>query len=358
MNAQDLEFEGTAKNSTLQECSDGWKPIAGIASAFQQTQVLGVAVNRGIFTEISRFGRTDAEALSHSLDLAVRPVSAVLTCLTSMGLTQKEGDLYVNSPAADEFLVKQRPYYLGGYISFVIDRLWDKWGRLDQELEKSGQFDPVNMYEEFDNDPVKKRTFFEGMHARGLLTGQVLVRALNFGDILTLRSAPLLDLGGGTGAVSLQIARSNPDLNVIVLDRPSTLEITEEKIAEAGLVNRVSAKAGDLFEGPLPENGATIISRVVCDCTEQESLSILERVNKALPPGGICVISELTLNDDRTGPASSAFAALNMLLETRGEGTTGEEYVDRLKFAGFTDIRRIPVDSLGVNELIIGQKAA
>jgi hypothetical protein len=45
-----------------------------------------------------------------------------------------------------------------------------------------------------------------------------------------------------------------------------------------------------------------------------------------LPSGGAVVISELLVNDEKTGPVTAALMSLNMLIETEGRNHTPAEY--------------------------------
>jgi hypothetical protein len=53
-----------------------------------------------------------------------------------------------------------------------------------------------------------------------------------------------------------------------------------------------------------------------------------------LPGGGAVVISELLVNDEKTGPAPAALMILSMLIETEGRNYTPTEYSAWLEQAG------------------------
>ena len=83
---------------------------------------------------------------------------------------------------------------------------------------------------------------------------------------------------------------------------------------------------------------------------------ILTRCFDALPSGGAVIVSELMMNDEKTGPASAALMSLNMLIETEGRNYTWAEYAQWLKEVGFREIQRVPVVSPGANGLLVGRK--
>jgi uncharacterized HhH-GPD family protein len=59
------------------------------------------------------------------------------------------------------------------------------------------------------------------------------------------------------------------------------------------------------------------------------------------------LISELLVNDEKTGPAPAAPMSLTMLVEDEGRNYRAAEYADWLADAGFRDVRRLPLDVPG-----------
>ena len=76
----------------------------------------------------------------------------------------------------------------------------------------------------------------------------------------------------------------------------------------------------------------------------------------ALPAGGALIVSELMMDDDKTGPVPAALMSLNMLIETEGRNYTWADYTGWMEEIGFTEIKRIQVQSPGANGLLIGHK--
>jgi O-methyltransferase domain len=69
-----------------------------------------------------------------------------------------------------------------------------------------------------------------------------------------------------------------------------------------------------------------LLSMIMHDWTPAQDLAILRKCFAALPSGGQIVISELLVNDDKTGPPAAALMSLNMLVETVGRNYTPAEY--------------------------------
>jgi hypothetical protein len=68
------------------------------------------------------------------------------------------------------------------------------------------------------------------------------------------------------------------------------------------------------------------------------------------------IISELLVDDDKSGPAAAALMSLNMLIETEGRNYTASEYTAWLKDAGFVEPRTVRFDAPGANGAVIARK--
>ena len=95
---------------------------------------------------------------------------------------------------------------------------------------------------------------------------------------------------------------------------------------------------------------------ILHDWPPVKNFTILRKCFDALEPGGSIIISELMMDDDKTGPLSAAMMSLCMLIDTEGRNYTWSEYTIWLEEVGFTEVQRIPIDSPGANGLLLGRK--
>ncbi len=88
---------------------------------------------------------------------------------------------------------------------------------------------------------------------------------------------------------------------------------------------------------------------------EERSRKLLAKVHQALAPGGTIAIAEFLVDQDRRGPVSGLFFAVNMLVNTdEGNTYSFEEISGWLHDAGFRDARTLPVP--GPSPLILATK--
>ena len=329
-------------------------PLMELATGFWASKTLAAAHELDLFSRLSGTPGTTAEGLAETLAIEQRPAEMLLTGCAALGLLEKTDSRYVNSPLAEEFLVRGKPYYFGGFVQMLDQRLYPGWGRLTEAIRtnRPTTWDPRVQSSLFDGeDPKMLALFWDAMHSLSVMTARKLGEAV---DLHPFRR--LLDIGGGSGAFDIELCRLYPALRASVFDLPHVVEIAAQKAAQAGLADRVEVMGGDFF-GAFPSgHDLHLFSMIMHDWDEAKNRGLLRRSFAALPSGGAVVISELLVNDDKTGPAPAALMSLNMLIETEGRNYTPAEYTEWLEEAGFRAIETVWFDAPGANGAVIGRK--
>ena len=62
----------------------------------------------------------------------------------------------------------------------------------------------------------------------------------------------LLDVGGGTGAFLVAVARKYPRLNIVLFDIPTVVDGAAARMVQAGIVNPLTVHPGSFRDDPLP----------------------------------------------------------------------------------------------------------
>ena len=324
-----------------------------LAVGFWGSNTLAAAAELDMFTKLSGRG-VDAQALSQLLEIPTRPADMLLSACAALGLLEKRGGFYYNSPTAEEFLVKGSPYYFGHYIAMVHRYLYLPWGRLVEAVRTDKPQAWVgDTFEEIAADPEAQRLFTEAMHSMSMFRAKAVFRTFDLSP-----HNYLLDVGGASGAYCIEACRKYPHLCATIFDRPSALETAREKIAEAALSDRIKTVAGDFFKEELPEGAdVVLLSQVLHDWSPERNRVILDKCFAALPPDGLVLVCELMMDDEKTGPELAALVSLNMLIATEGGcNYTWSEYSAVLEAAGFREVRRVSVASTGGLGILAGRK--
>jgi predicted O-methyltransferase YrrM len=328
-----------------------------LATAFWTTKTVTAAVEFNLFGVVSDAGGMTVEDVVEVLDIHHRPADLLLSACASLGLLHKRGDRYYNNEISEEFLVPGRDRYYGALFRYMERRAYPAWGDLVTALRtnRPAAWDPDAQDSVFSpEDRENVEVFWEAMHTISVFTAQALSRAL---DLTSYHR--LLDLGGGSGTYGIELCRVYPHLFATSYDLPHVSAIAAQKIEEAGMADRVSVVTGDFFaDAHLPTgHDVIVLSSILHDWDETANIGLLGKCFDALPPGGIVVVCESILNDDRTGPPDAALMGMHMLVETAGgKNYSGAEYAEWLTRAGFVDIRHLAFVAPAANGVIVGTR--
>ena len=99
-------------------------PLMQLATGFWAFKTLAAAHELDLFSRLSGTTGTTAGGLAEALAIEERPAEMLLTGCAALGLLVKNDGRYVNSPLAEEFLVRGKPYYFGGFVQMLDQRLY------------------------------------------------------------------------------------------------------------------------------------------------------------------------------------------------------------------------------------------
>ena len=329
-------------------------PLMALATGFWASKTLAAAHELDLFSHLAGGAGVTVAELEEQFGLHPRPAEMLLTGCAALGLLEKTDGRYRNSPLSEAYLVRGKPYYFGGFVQMADKRLYPGWDKLTEALRtnRPTTWDPAVQSSMFDGeDPMVLSLFWEAMHSLSTMTARKLGEAV---DLSHFRR--LLDIGGGSGAYDIELCGQYGELRATVFDLPHVAAIAAGKIAEAGLTDRIDTVDGNFFEQLPGDHDVHLLSMILHDWDEAKSRALLYRSFRALPSGGTVVISELLVNDEKTGPAPAALMSLNMLIETEGRNYTPAEYSAWLDEAGFRHIETVWFDAPAANGAVIGRK--
>ena len=332
-------------------------PLMQLSIGFWSFKTLAAANELDLFARLSGTDGRTVDELAEMLGVDRRPAEMLLTACASIGLLERRDGRYVNSELAEEFLVPGKAHHFGGWVQMLDRRLYPAWGRLTDAVRtnRPTSWNPDEQEHLFDSeDPALLAYFWEAMHSLSTLTARELGVHIDLSD-----STALLDIGGGSGAYDIELCRRYPNLRATVFDLPPVCEIAARKLEAAGYSDRVAVAPGDfLADNELPAgHDVVLLSMIMHDWSPEQDLAILRKCFAALPSGGRIVISELLVDDEKTGPPAATLMSLNMLVETvGGRNYTAAEYEQWLHATGFVDVRTVTFEAPGANGAVIARK--
>ena len=156
------------------------------------------------------------------------------------------------------------------------------------------------------------------------------------------RWSPLIDVAGGSGGLSIALARACSSLRATVVDQPSVTPVTQRIVDETEVADRVSVVEADAVSGPLTGtcDVAALRSFIQVLSPEQAGRAI-KNVGQVIEPGGRIYVIGAILDNSHITPAETAVLNLNLLNTfDHGQAYTEREYEDWLVEAGFGDCQR------------------
>jgi (2Fe-2S) ferredoxin/SAM-dependent methyltransferase len=311
--------------------------------AFMESRVILSAIELDIFTAVGD-GAT-AAAVASRLRTAPCATETFLNAVTSLGLLSKQGDVFRNTPTSARYFAAGGVNDSRMALMHTVG-LWTRWSTMT-ECVRAGT--SVSYREVTDREAVWTRAFIAAMHSNAALRAPQVVKMVGAENVRRL-----LDLGGGSGAYTIAFAQANPELRADLFDLSDVLPIAGGHIAEAGLSGRITLRPGDMRKDDFGTGYDLVLLSAICHMySPEENRILLEKVFRAVVPGGRVVIQDFILDPDKTSPRQAALFALNMLVGTPAGGTYSEaEYAEWMRSVGFADIHRLNLP--GPASLMVG----
>jgi SAM-dependent methyltransferase len=130
-------------------------------------------------------------------------------------------------------------------------------------------------------DPRRAREFTRMLYEVHLSLAEELAANLPMEEV-----GRLLDVGGGSGVVSLALLRRHPGLRAVVVDIANVCAEGREIATENSLQDRIEYRVGDFTAEDLPTGFDMVL---LCDVGDHDE-ALYRKLHAALSPGGMVVI--------------------------------------------------------------------
>jgi SAM-dependent methyltransferase len=316
--------------------------IREFAASFQKSRILLSGIELDIFTNVDKSGTTSKQ-IAGNLHLDEHACDRLLNALVSLGFLTKHNHLFYNTEKSFMFLSKKSSDYLGGLMH--LNHLWNTWSNLTQVIKTGTSAHPGEINERGEEWLYP---FINAMHDRAKNQAP---RQLENIDLSGIKS--ILDIGGGSGAYSMEFVSKKPEIEPTVFDLPNVVPITKKFIDKEGFSNKIKTQPGDYTTDDLPEGFDLVFLSAIIHSNPLETNQVLiKKCFNSLNKNGKIVIQDWIMNNDRTKPTSGAVFALNMLVGTEaGDCFTEQEVTEMLDRAGFKNISRTEFET-GLSQMI------
>lgn len=235
--------------------------LKGLLQGYRESRVLMTFAELGIGDALAGGPRTAPE-IATAIGADPAATGRFLRAAESVGLVCRVGVRYANTELAARSLTSDGSLTQLRSILREI-ALYRRWSHLTEAV-RAGARPQENLRDEHDPNWVRNFTF--ALYDTARIVSPTIVAALEPLIAGIGHPVTVIDVGGGHGGYSLELARRFPDLRAVVFDLPPVIEVTREIIAETRLGDRVTARAGDFHTDPL---GVGLRCRLALRCARQ-----------------------------------------------------------------------------------------
>jgi len=302
-----------------------------IQTAFFVSRLVVAAERLQIFRALH--GKSmNADAIGKTVGIHELYLKPFLSSLVSLGLLRVTGGRYRDTAFTERYFIRERSIHWTRQYSKECVEAYEALTTLEKALASGKRHESIrgrkkrDYLESMERDRQEAEDFTQMLFYFHQGEAEALANYLDLSD----RRA-VLDVGGGSGVMSIALAEKNPHLTASVLDIAPVCEIASKNIRKAGLSRRVRAIAGDIRQ-TLPRGFDVVM---FCDIGVV-SMQHLRNACQCLPPKGLVVLVDRYLSDDGTRPldrlvehfAGSAFGV-----------ATRKDMVQAVKSSGFQQIK-------------------
>lgn len=320
------------KNATKPKKNNSPAELLEIAVGYQKSQTLFTFAELEIAELLNKKALTAAQ-IAKKLKIHPLAMERFLNACAAIGLLRKDGDAYANSELSENFLVRKGAQFLGGQMKRYQNRSYPQWGNLTEHLRNWKYGEATAENPESEDQGAEAMT---EQHNLALLHGYALAESFDFSTF-----THVLDVGGGTGAMSIALCEKLPHLQATVFDLPENVEQAGKMIRRKKLQKRIKCVGGDITKDDLPKSfDIALLANLLAVFDADTNRELFKRIYDQLPKNGAALVSGWVLDESRTSPDISVLFCLEDICWNAPDVERGfSTYRDWLKDTGFKGIK-------------------
>jgi SAM-dependent methyltransferase len=312
--------------------------------------MLYIAAKLGIADQL-KDGHHAAVEVASTLGVDASALYRILRGLVSLGVCVENADGQFSLTSVGAYLRSDHPDSMQPRLLFngeVHYALWSEMLATVRTGESASQHRfGMPFYDYLASNPAAGTLFDQTMASAVRYRHRPVVEAYNFDQFRTM-----VDVGGGNGALMVEIMTNYPQPTGIVFDVPRLAVGAQQTIDAAGLTARCRFIGGNALEGVPADGDAYILSAVVSGWEDDEAVVALQHCRKVMAPQGKLLLVEWIMPAaDEPREAfrfwDTVITDLIMLATagTRGRIRTSAEFQALLHASGFTRSALVPTQS-------------
>lgn len=314
--------------------------------AFQRTAALKAAIELDLFTAVQE-GKHTVPEIAQRCRAAERGIRILADFLAMLGFLAKEEGRYALTPDSATFLVRGSHAYMGGTVPFLLSApMTDGFQQLTEAVRKGGTV--VGRQGTIEPDHPAWVDFARSMVP--MMAGPAAWIAEKVNEEKT-GSCRILDIAAGHGLFGIEIAKRNPQAEIVALDWGNVLAVAQERAQAEGVGERYRTIAGSAFDVDFGKDyDVILLTNFLHHFDVATCESLLRKVHHALSDGGWAVTLEFVPHEDRISPESASFGIVMLATTPAGDAYTFKEYDRMFTKSGFSrnEMQSIPMSTQAV----------
>jgi len=268
----------------------------------------------------------------------------LLRALASIGVFAEDEQARFELTPLAELLQKDVPGSLHAGALFIGSVFqWPPLGELIYSIQTGepsfNHLFGMDIWEYNNHHPEAHDLFHYAMSSFSAVEINAILSAYDFSTARTI-----IDVAGGHGTLLAAILNAYPNIQGILFDLPQVIQQAEPVLKAAGVEQRCTITAGDMFTSIPAEGDIYMMKTVLHDWDDDHSVAILQVCQAAMPAHAKLLLMTRVVAPGNT-PDFSKFMDLNMLISMEGKERTSAEFEALLDAAGLTLSRIIPTRS-------------
>ena len=316
-----------------------------------QSNLLISAIKWKIFDYLDQ--SVSARTVAEKLQFHPRNTELFLNALAGMEIIQKQNGMFSNSEKSAEFLVSDKPEYLGSFFLHV-HKWHEQFGSNLETLIKNGPSDQMDTNQADASIWEESTRLSAAYHFCG--PAQYITKIISSLPEFTSMKK-MLDLGGGSGIYTIGIVSVHPDMKGVVFEQPPVAVVTREFIRQHEAEDRVAVMEGDYITDSIGDSYDLIFASATLNFFKDHFDELFRKVYDALNPGGIFITHHDGVKDERTKPVYHVSEFLSAELQGVNLAIPQGMIADSMLRSGFKSVRSFTQPSdFGDMDIDIGRK--
>ncbi len=306
--------------------------VLDLIDGYVTSAALGAALELGLFWLLAE-QPLDADGVAEVLQIPKNRCQYWLQILDSTGLIGQSFQGYEPTSTARTAILEAYSHETWAFLAREAREQYPGVINLATSIQEVGsawaiqKLTPPNYFAQISVDPERALSFTRMLYEIHQPLADELAIALDLRNV-----KKLMDLGGGSGVVSLALLQQNPDLNVVVVDIPSVCAAGREIAKENSMEGMLTYHEANFLHNDLPSGFDMFLACDVGGYREE----ILDLAKSVLVDGGRVVLVEQYATTPGVAPLSHMYwAFLDSMDDPDFVMLTSDEVQTRIQAAGF-----------------------